>query len=308
MGVLARGLAAALLAGCGVVPAAAAPVHTDHAVLFAGGWDRTINHERYYTQTLRMWNLLTGTLGFNATNIYVLFADGTDPGQDQCTGYDAQGDCNAWKDSDWSVLTAANSSIMAASAAHLQTTLGFLSSILTRDDSFYFWSFDHGGSENNPNDPDDVTLSGWNRESIRDDELARWVDPLDAKAEIYAFGQCHSGGMVDDLDLAANRNRFAAWAAAGCEPSFGDGWVDAWADGIDAGLRWSHDLGRYALDNDPFGPFGNECLTWGTCETPGWAGANIHIVTNEIPLPATLPLVALGLALLRPTVWRGRRR
>lgn len=289
------------LVGCGA--ASAAPVHTDYAVLFSGGWDRTLNHERYYTQTLRMWSLLTGTLGFNPTNIYVLFADGTDPGQDQCIGYAASGDCNRWKDSDWSALTVANTSIMTASPDRLQTTLGFLSSIVTRSDSFYFWSFDHGGTENNPGDPNDVTLSGWDRQEIRDDQFAAWVDPLDAKAEIYAFGQCHSGGMVDELNLAANWNRFAAWAASGCEPSYSDGWADAWADGIDAGLRWSHDLGRYALDNDPYGPFGNECLTWGNCETPGWAGANIHIVTNEIAEPASLPLAGLTLALLL-----GRRR
>ena len=81
--------------------------------------------------------------------------------------------------------------------------------------------------------------------------------------------------MVDDLNIPGHNNRFAAWAAAGCEPSWGQGWADAWADGIESGLRWSHDLGQYALANDPYGPNGTGE------EHPGWAGANIHIITNK---------------------------
>ena len=298
-------IVACCLSGMGA--AWSAPVHTDYAVLFSGGYDRTINHARYYNQTLRMWNLLTGTLGFNPTNIYLLFADGTDMGEDQCIHYDVHDACDGWKDSDWSSVAVANTSILSATRQNFQNTLGFLSSIVTSDDSLYFWSFDHGGTENNPADPNDVTLTAWNQESIRDDELAAWVDPIDAKAEIFAFGQCHSGGIVDDLQLALNPDRFAAWAADGCEVSWGEGWAKAWADGIESGLRWSQDLGTYAVNNDPFGPFGNQCLVNGHCETPGWAGANIHIVTNEIPEPASLLLACAGLALVRLTTRRPPR-
>lgn len=289
------GLVGALLACAVAATARAAPVHTDYAVLFSGGWDASNNHARYYDQTLRMWNLLTGTLGFNATNIYVLFADGTDTGKDQCTSYGADDKCNGWKDSDWSALQVANTSILSATAVNLENTLGFLSNAMTRDDSFYFWSFDHGDTANNPSDPMDVTLTAWNYESIADDAFASWVEPLDVQAEIFAFAQCYSGGMVDDLNLAANPNRFAGWAASGCEPSWGDGWARAWADGIQSGRRWSHDLGRYAVDHDPFAPGGATCQATGRCEHPGWAGANIHIVTNEIPEPASASIAALGL-------------
>lgn len=302
---LSRSAAAVAMA---VVPGVAA-AHVDYAVLFSGGWDADNNASRYYDQTLRMWNILTGTLGFNPTNIYVLFADGTYTGQDQCIGYaqnpDGTWSCNAHKDSDWSTVVAANTSVLMGTPGKLHDVLGFLDTAMTTDDSFYFWSFDHGAIDPNRTDPNDVKLVGWGG-NIEDDQLALWVEPFDVKAEIYAFAQCYSGGMVDDLDLAANPNRFAAWAASGCEPSLGYGWADAWASGIEAGYRMSRDIGRYAADNDIYGPFGATCqANPANCESPGYDGANIHIVTNEIPEPAALHLAALGLATLAGIRRRG---
>ena len=144
---LSRSAAAVAMA---VVPGVAA-AHVDYAVLFSGGWDADNNASRYYDQTLRMWNILTGTLGFNPTNIYVLFADGTYTGQDQCIGYaqnpDGTWSCNAHKDSDWSTVVAANTSVLMGTPGKLHDVLGFLDTAMTTDDSFYFWSFDHGAIE-----------------------------------------------------------------------------------------------------------------------------------------------------------------
>lgn len=268
--------------------------HTDYAVLFSGGYDASNNHARYYDQTLRMWNILTGTLGFNPANIYLLFSDGQDPGKDQCSQYDAGGNCSGWKNSDWSAVAAANTSVLPATPTKLQQTITFLDNAMSSEDSFYFWAFDHGSQTA---DPGHVTLTAWDQGAIRDDQFASWVDDLQVKAEIYAFAECFSGGMADDLNLAAHPNRFAAWAAGSGEPSWGDGWAKAWADGIDNGLRWSRDLGQYALTHDIYGPkqLGKE--------TPGWAGANIHIITNDIPEPASLLLAASALIPLL-----GRRR
>jgi len=266
--------------------AAALPIHNNWAVLFSGGYDENNNRPRYYQETLRMWNITTGILGFNPANVYVLFADGTDPGADQCTS--ESGGCPGHVTSDWSAVTAAHSSVLSASRFNLENTLSFLSSAMGVDDSFYFWSFDHGGDDPTSSNPLDVLLNGWH-EDIYDQEFAAWVDPLNIQAEIYAFGQCHSAGMVDDIQALSGNNRFAAWACAADRSSYGSGWADAWADGLESGLRWSRDLGQYALVNDIYGPNGtNE-------ETPGYWGRNIHIVTNEIPAPPTFGLLASGL-------------
>jgi hypothetical protein len=273
-----------------------APLHTDYAVLFSGGGYAAINYDRYYDETLRMWNITTGVLGFAPQNVYVLFADGTNGAADRPNNVS----------SDWSTVVTAGGNVLDGTRNSLFDTLTYLSDILTNDDSLYFWSFDHGDTENNPNDPNDVTLVGWNDTSIQDDAFASWVDLITAKAEIFAFGQCYSGGMVDDLGLVTHPNRSAAWAAAGCEPSLGQGWVSAWADGIDSGLRWSSDLGNYALVNDIYGPDGAICQNDPSlCEHPGYAGRNINIVTNDIPEPTVLALFGVGLAGLG---FSGRKR
>lgn len=279
---------------------AALPIHENWAVLFSGGYDANNNRPRYYQETLRMWNITTGILSFNPANVYVLFADGLDSGADQCTS--ESGGCPGYIDSDWSTVTTAHSSVLSASRVNLENTLSFLSNAMGQDDSFYFWSFDHGGDDPASSNPLDVLLNGW-QEDIFDHELAAWVDPFDVQAEIYAFAQCHSAGMVDDIQALSGNNRFSAWACAADRSSFGSGWADSWADGLESGLRWSRDLGQYALVNDIYGPYGtNE-------ETPGYWGRNIHMVTNQIPAPPTLSLLAVGLlscfAARKKLGWRG---
>ena len=283
--------------------AVAAPIHTDYAILFSGGIDQDNNRPRYYDQTLRMWNIVTQTLGFAAGNVYVLFADGTDPFLDQCV--DEGGFCNDHVDSDWTAVVNAGSPVRAATHDGLHDTFSNLQSLVTSTDSFYFWSFDHGNTQNDPNDPNAVVLNAWETagqpDVITDSEFAGWVDQLAFQAGIFAFGQCFSGGMVDDLKLGLNPNRFAAWAAAACEPSFGAGWADAWADGLEAGLRWSRSLGDYALKNDPFGPFGTGD------EHPGYAGANIHIITNLISTPEPPAFLMFGVMLVTLCTFLPRR-
>jgi hypothetical protein len=47
----------------------------NYAVLFSGGVEPDMNYNYYYNDTLRMWNIMTGTLGYDPANVYVLFAD-----------------------------------------------------------------------------------------------------------------------------------------------------------------------------------------------------------------------------------------
>jgi hypothetical protein len=245
---------------------------------------------------------MTGTLGFDPGNVYVLFADGTDTGLDQCST--EGGSCGGvYYDSDWSMITAAGGHIMSATSANLQNTLVTLSGIMTIEDSFDFWSFDHGGNPTyDPNTyptapfgstQDEGYLVGWG-DSIADDQLASWVDPFNVLAEAYAFGQCFAGDMADDvMDLALGdgQYRFAAWAADWYEPSWGKSWVDAWADALEAGFRSTWDLGYQAWLNDASRDTGSGG------EHPGWMGDNFDYVTNRpIPEPSTLVLLGSGLS------------
>jgi hypothetical protein len=296
---LMRLLAALVFYGLSTPMAQAIPIHTNYAVLFSGGYNAANNRPRYYDETLRMWDITTNILGFDPANVYVLFADGADPGLDQCD--QEGGACSSYTNSDWSSVLAAGGNVSSALHDDLQNTLAFLSGKMTVNDSFYFWSFDHGDADIS-GVPNDVVLNGWDTELIRDDELAAWVDPFDVQAEIYAFGQCYSGGMVDDIMVLSGNNRSAAWACTGSESSYGQGWADAWADGLEAGLRWTNDLGQYALVNDPYGPYGIGL------ESPGWAGRNINIITNQIiPEPPITMLFVTGILVMIVRLQRAHR-
>jgi hypothetical protein len=263
----------------------------NYGVIFSGGVDKYNNHTRYYEETHRIWDIMTGTLGYDVDKVYVLAADGLSTDDDQRVS------AGVYIDSDWNDIVTAGGNIDAGTSANLETTLENLEDIMGADDCFHFWSFDHGYNETYRSDPptpatlDLGGLCAWDPTRtdylIADDEFAKWVEPINAYAESYVFGQCFAGDMVDDLNIVAGENRFAAWAADWYEPSYGKGWVDVWADALEAGLRWTHELGEYAKLWDPYAG----------SEHPGWLGDNFHIITNEpVPLPGAVLLGMLGLS------------
>ena len=289
----------ALMAALGLaMPSAAIADPASYSVIFSGGGSAGSNHDRYYEETLRMWNIMKDALGVPVGNIYVLFADGTDPAIDRSSNVN----------SDWSMITAAGGNIEAGTSANLQNILTTLGDTVGGEDCFYFWSFDHGYNgtyDDNPPTPatlDTGGINGWGS-WVPDEQFQAWTTGLnDAKAAMYAFAQCFAGDMkqtpgTEGVDVGAG-NIFTAWAADWYEPSWGRSWADAWADGLEAGLTTTHELGQYALANDIDGPNGSGA------EHPGWAGANFDILTNEIvPEPASvlffLGCVAAGAFRLR---------
>ncbi len=261
---------------------------TSYAVVFSGGYNQDNNFDRYYEETLRMWTSLTTTLNYDVSNVYVLFADGTNTAPDRSSGVN----------SDWSMIESAGGNIQSAYESDLENVLTTLGSTMATEDDFYFWSFDHGANTDPPN-IDNTSLIAWQGAGgdgyIQDDQFASWVNPFNVNTESYVFGQCYAGGMVDDLGITDGDGRFATWAADWYEPSYGSGYVDAWADGIDAGLTNTIELAEYAIANDPFAPPGYEYQGETYIEHPGYTGASNDIYANSVPEPSTIVLFGLGI-------------
>jgi hypothetical protein len=267
----------------------------NYAVLFSGGYEAAQNDDRFNMETLRMWNIYTGVLGFSPNNIYVLSSDGTDPAPDLMSG----------NSSDWTAVTAAGGHVLAATSDNLHATLQDLGQVITGGDNFHFWSGDHGYNDTDPPGPatpDGGGLAAWNLQLVPDDVFASWVNPIDARSKLFVFTQCFAGDMVDDLNLGDNG--FAAYAAAwNEESSFSTAsngsildWANTWADGIGQGLDSTWALGDYAKKNDPYAP-GGFLSGPDSTEHPGWAGANFSITTGQavIPAPGAVLLALLGL-------------
>jgi hypothetical protein len=237
----------ALLCAALTAPATA----ENYAILFAGGADPNYNLTPYYDNTLRMYNLVTGTtLNFLPQNVWVLASDGLDPHADRLYG----------KDSNWSSVVANGSTVLSATNADLRTTLQNLPT--GPADLLYLWTFDHGdGKEGWVNVKDEEALYGWGKDAngnyivIRDDELANWDSKLVCGRRAYVFGQCYSGGMIDELNISQGQWRFACAATNHYEPSWGDGFVHAFADGIsdpNHAYTKTFDLYQHAYHNDPY--------------------------------------------------------
>lgn len=268
----------------------------DYAVLFSGGGSAESNWPRYYNATEELYETLRDDCGLAEQNIFVLFADGTDPGADQNQGTDEDPDL---VNSDMSYAV----NVEAATHDNLQDRLDALEATLLPCDNLFFWTFDHGWgySENNPDTPEDETLitteevlTGWGN-SIRDDELATWLDDIEDTVTLghltYVFCQCFSGGMIQDEMLPLPANVFACAAASHNESSYGSGFADAYTDGLQNGLRMTHELYDYAETHDPYGPNGSGAehpVSWGlnfdifgVANCPPVADANGPYITFE---------------------------
>ncbi|MGL4551648.1 MAG: FG-GAP repeat domain-containing protein, partial [Gemmataceae bacterium] len=232
----------------------------NYVVLFAGGVNASNNHIRYYDNIKAMYQTILGSCNVRPENVYVIFADGTDPAVDLSNG----------KNSDLSY--AAGSTILSATRNNLLNTLGALRNKVDSSDSFFFYSFDHGGgTEKGTTTTGEEVLNGWGSD-IRDDELAPALLAINGKTNAYVFTQCFAGGMIDDLGTLAS-NRHAAAATNHYEFSWGDGFAKAYQQALAAGWRWSTNLFNQAKANDPFtaaGTYADNGGTWTNQKEHPW--------------------------------------
>ena len=187
--------AAAAPAAEAALAAPAVPAATDashrYAVILSGGYDRYNNHIRYWNDCAYFFNTLLAN-GFLQQNIYVLFADGTDPAVDNSAGANSKTDFNNDGTPDIGY---------SATKANITTVFNELAGKLGSQDILYIFTTDHGGAgagNVNPYPTTDVVLYLWH-ENITNTAFAAEVNKVTTKATTAIFEQCFSGGMIEPL-------------------------------------------------------------------------------------------------------------
>jgi hypothetical protein len=177
--------------GCSSVSCAGTvlpPSGQKYALLLSGGVSAGSNYPRYLNDLTEIYWTLRNQLGFSASNIFVLYANGSGP---------------SW---------VTNS----ATRANLFSTFATLQGLMGSSDELMVFVTNHGGQTVSGTNQAKIWL--WNYESIADWEFANQVNLLNSGAKKYfVFGQCYSGGMVDNL---AGPNRHIATASAFNEVSY----------------------------------------------------------------------------------------
>ncbi|MBN1908530.1 MAG: hypothetical protein JW818_02215 [Pirellulales bacterium] len=244
----------AMVIGLLVVSGFASQARAEHyAVLFASGPNAAENMTSFYYDTLAMYNVLVHEWNYLPENVYVLAADGLDPAVDRADG----------ANSDWSSLDPA-STVLSSTPANLATTLQSLPA--GPRDTFIFWALSHGsGDEGNLADHSEEEFWGWGA-SIPDEDFptATYLGSVQTGRQAYIFGNCYSGGILEELAFPTGEIRFGCAASNHYEPAIynpvvppGD-FCMAFAQGISIGGTDTDDLFTYALNNTPQALTGGE--------------------------------------------------
>ena len=167
-----------------------------YAVILSGGYNQPSNHIRYWNDCAYFFNTLLAN-GFLQENIFVLFADGTNPAVDNSLGENSKTDFNDDGTPDIGY---------SATKANITTVFDTLAGKLGSQDILYIFTTDHGGAgagNPSPYETTDVVLYLWG-ESITNTAFAAEVNKVTTKATAAIFEQCFSGGMIEPLK-APNR-------------------------------------------------------------------------------------------------------
>jgi parallel beta-helix repeat protein len=205
----------------------------NYALLISGGFNTTQNHVRYWNDISFMYQTLNQTYGYPADHITVLMSDGTNSAPDRHNATAANG----------AILTD-NSPVNLdtlygpvdvsgnATKANVNATLKALNSKLTAADSLFIFTTSHGGWDGVPLSNNSI-LYLWNQEYISDTDFVNALPASPGNITI-TMEQCYSGGFVDNFidQYSGPQRRIIATAANGSEPSWGNGFSNAWTSGV----------------------------------------------------------------------------
>ncbi|MCK4811342.1 MAG: tandem-95 repeat protein, partial [Methanosarcinales archaeon] len=248
----------------------------NYALLFSGGSTPGYNYNRYYNNIKEMYETLVDDYDVPPGNIWILYADGTDPAADQPGGVN----------SDMSYV-AGGTTVMSGTRANLESVLTTtLPGLVDGNDHFLFYAFDHGsGTSNAPATTGEEALTGWSA-STADNDLKDWLNQVGAGHATVVHTQCFAGGMLDDL-LPVTSSTFGCAATNHYEGSWGDGFAGAFADALMSGYGNAYDAYVYAHDHDTYaitrGTYPDNGGTWIYGKEHPWAAstANFPIFAEE---------------------------
>lgn len=181
-----------------------------YAVIVNGGMTVTANHERYWNDCSFLYKTLRNRYGIPKQNIKVLMSDGTSDDEDMnLTG-------GGYVSSPLDLDDDGNPDIeYAATKANLSTVLNDMAQKLTDEDHLFLFVMDHGGY-------DKVSKRSyiymWNHEKMYPNELASYLNPINAGYISMLFGQCNAGGFIEPLKKT---NRIITTACKETELSYG---------------------------------------------------------------------------------------
>jgi len=177
---------------------------TDWAILICGGWNTANNNARYWNDLSEMYEILTGTYGYTAANIFVLYADGNPPTAANCGDHE-----HAHNHYPTDIID------YAATRANLDTVTDTIAASGHRDDTLFVFSTDHG------DDNGDLCL--WGETTISPATFAGpnyMGDITQYSWRAFEMEQCYSGCFI--APLSGPRTMIAT--ACRCdEPSCGAG-------------------------------------------------------------------------------------
>ena len=232
-----------------------------YAVLIAGGLDAAHNYARYWNDLMFMYDALTNLYQYTATNVYVLYANGSPP---------TSANCN---DSTHAV-THANVIDFSATTANLASVFSTLSTVMTSDDFLFVYSTDHGANSDGHS-----YLVLWGA-TLRDDTFAGSTylgRVTNYYRETVLMEQCYSGGFIDDL---ANAKRVIITACTATQVSYAcdtEGYYDEFVYYWTSAVFW-HTPGGTHVNADTNGDGLISML-----EAYGYAYVNDSFVPLETP-------------------------
>ena len=168
----------------------------DYAVFFAGGVNILNHGYRYYANVVNFYCTLTTELNIAPENIYILYADGTDPAIDREDG----------QNSDMTFATDHGTSVYSATMANLTEVMDTISSSMDAESHLLFFGYDHGSGVTPFDDPEGYAtnyedyICGWGgNEDLLGADVAEQIFKVQEGYVTCVFSECFSGGMLDDI-------------------------------------------------------------------------------------------------------------